>query len=198
MAAPTALFLTFNQIDNRWKVVDNHQLPFGDGETKEEAIASARTVSNATIFSDAEPDLIINRVFDKLFLEFQKDNKFHVVDDNGQSYGEGYEIPDAIKQVRKITDSPIDFEDSYAGFERLMVTEKPENAEEDSEVFMAMLAELAGMKVTKLFDDNMHFIGYTMKPEDPELRDFINAEIASEQHEDEIVEAMGSYLGDDY
>ncbi len=194
MAAPTKLFLNFNDIDNRWKVVDDHQFPFGDGETKEEAIASARIVSDATIFSDAEPDLIINRVFDKLFLEFQNDNKFHVVDDNGQSYGEGYESLDAIKQVRKITDSPIDFEDSYAGFERLIVTEKPENAEADSEVFIAMLAELAGMKVTKLFDDNMHFLGYTMEPEDKELHDFINAEIAAEQLEEEIVGAMGSYF----
>jgi hypothetical protein len=62
MAAPTMLFLTFNDIDGRWKVVDNHQFPFGDGETKEEAIASARMVSNATIFSDTEPDLIVDKV----------------------------------------------------------------------------------------------------------------------------------------
>ena len=62
MAAPTMLFLTFNDIDNRWKVVDNEQFPFGDGETKEEAIASARMVSNATIFSDTEPDLIVDKV----------------------------------------------------------------------------------------------------------------------------------------
>ena len=62
MVAPTELFLTFNDIDNRWKVVDNKQFPFGDGETKEEAIASARMVSNATIFSDTEPDMIVDKV----------------------------------------------------------------------------------------------------------------------------------------
>lgn len=133
----------------------------------------------------------------KLFLDFQNDNKFHIIDGNGKSYGEDYEIPPAIQEARKITNAPIDIENSYAGFSRLCVTEKPENAEEDSEVFMAMLAELAGMKVTKLFDDNIHFLGYTMEPEDPELHDFINAEIAAEQHENEVVSAMGSYLGDD-
>ena len=62
MSAPTMLFLTFNDIDNRWKVVDNTQFAFGDGETPEDAIASARTVSNATIFSDTEPDLIVDKV----------------------------------------------------------------------------------------------------------------------------------------
>lgn len=43
----------------------------------------------------------------------------------------------------------------------------------------------------------LKFLGYTMEPEDPELRDFINAETASEQLENEVVSAMGSYLGDD-
>ena len=71
MSSPAMLFLTFNDIDNRWKVVDNTQFPFGDGETKEEAIKSARLVSNATIFSDAEPDLIVDKVtgFDEINIE---------------------------------------------------------------------------------------------------------------------------------
>lgn len=197
MAAPTQLFLTFNDIDNRWKVVDNKQFCFGDGETQEEAIASARVVSNATIFSDSEPDVIVNRVFDKLFLEFKNDSKFHVIDENGASYGRGYEIPDAINDVRKITDSPIDIGDSHAGFSRQCVPVKPDNAEADTENFMAMLAELAGMKVTKLFDDNIHFIGYTMEPIDKELREFLAAESASEKYEAEIVSAMGSYMEDE-
>ena len=62
MSAPTMLFLTFNDIDNCWKVVDDQQFAFGDGETPEESIASARIVSDATIFSDTEPDLIIDKV----------------------------------------------------------------------------------------------------------------------------------------
>ena len=99
----------------------------------------------------------------KLFLQFWNDNKFHVVDETGYSYGEDYEITPAIKEARKRSHAPIDIEDSHAGFSRLCVPEKPENAEADSEVFIAMLAELAGMKVTKLFDDNMHYLGYTME-----------------------------------
>ena len=194
MAAPTALFLTFNDIDNRWKVVDNEQFCFGDGETQEDAIASARIVSNATIFSDSEPDVIVNRVFDKLFLELQSDSKFHIVDENGCSYSESYEIPDAIKHVRKITNSPIDIEDSHAGFSRLCVPEKPDNAEADSQVFIEMLAELAGMKVTKLFDDNVNFLGYTMEPIDKELRDFIAVENAEEKAEEQLLSSFDCYF----
>ena len=131
----------------------------------------------------------------KLFLEFQDDSKFHVIDENKKSIGVAYEIPDAVKQARLVSNAPIDFEDSYAGFTRLMVTEKPSEAIADSETFISALAEIGGMKVTKLFDDNMHFIGYTMKPIEED--DFIKAEIAAEKHENEIVSAMGSYLGDD-
>lgn len=199
MATPNRLFLIFNDSNNRWIVNAGHNTKiYGDGATPEEAIASAREISNATIFSASEPDVIINKVFDKpVFLQFENDNKFHIVDDNGSSYGAGYEIPDAINHFRKISDAPIDIEDSHAGFSRLCVPEKPDNAEEDSEIFIAMLAELAGMKVTKLFDDNIHFLGYTMEPIDEELRDFLAAESASEKLEEEIVSAMGSYLGDD-
>lgn len=165
MSAPTALFLTFNDIDNRWKVVDNEQFAFGDGETPEEAIASARLVSNATIFSDSEPDMIVNRVFNKgeLFLDFKDDNKFHIINENGQSFGAAYEIPDAIKQVRKITDSPIDIEDDHAGNHRYVVSKKPDGAIEDVHSFIAALAEIAGMKVTTYYDDNIHFLGYGME-----------------------------------
>ncbi|MBQ2832419.1 hypothetical protein [Methanobrevibacter sp.] len=133
----------------------------------------------------------------KLFLKFKEDSKFHVVDEHDQTIGAAYEIPDAIKAARKISNAPIDIEDSYAGFTRLCVPEKPDNAEEDTEVFMAMLAELAGMKVTKLFDDNIHFLGYTMEPTDEELREFLVAETATEQHESELVSAMGSYMEDE-
>lgn len=194
MAAPTALFLTFNDIDNRWKVVDNKQFCFGDGETPKEAIASARIVSNATIFSDSEPDVIVNRVFDKLFLEFRNDSKFHIVDENGCSYSEAYEIPDTIKHVRRITNSPIDIEDSHAGFQRLCVPEKPPEAITDTETFIAALAEIGGMKVTKLFDDNVHFLGYTMEPLDKELREFIEAEEAEEKAEEQLLSSFDGYF----
>ena len=133
----------------------------------------------------------------KLFLKFQNDSKFHVVDEQDQTIGAAYEIPDAIKEARKVSNAPIDIEDSYAGFRRLCVPVKPDNYEADTENFIAMLAELAGMKVTKLFDDNIHFIGYTMEPIDKELREFLAAESASEEYEAEIVNAMGSYMEDE-
>ena len=133
----------------------------------------------------------------KLFLKFQNDSKFHVVDEQDQTIGAAYEIPDAIKEARKVSNAPIDIEDSYAGFSRLCVPVKPDNYEADTENFMAMLAELAGMKVTKLFDDNIHFIGYTMEPIDKELREFLAAESASEKYEAELVNAMGSYMEDE-
>lgn len=132
-----------------------------------------------------------------LFLNFQNDSKFHVIDENNNTIGSAYEIPDAIKAARKVSNAPIDIEDSYAGFRRLCVPVKPDNYEADTENFMAMLAELAGMKVTKLFDDNIHFIGYTMEPIDKELREFLAAESASEKYEAETVNAMGSYMEDE-
>lgn len=98
-----------------------------------------------------------------LFLEFKDDSKFHVIDSDKNTIGAAYEIPDAVKEARETTNAPIDFGNSHAGFERVMVSEKPDNYEADSEVFIQALAEIGGMKVTKLFDDNMHFIGYTME-----------------------------------
>jgi len=59
------------------------------------------------------------------------------------------------------------------------------------------LAELAGFKVFKVLDENSMLIGYTVQPEDPELDEFINAEIAAQKHEEELVAAMGSYLEED-
>ena len=52
MSAPKELFLTLNSIDGRWKVLDKDGFAFGDGETPEDAIASARIVSDAPIMED--------------------------------------------------------------------------------------------------------------------------------------------------
>ena len=46
---------------------------------------------------------------------------------------------------------------------KVCVPEKPDGAIADTHTFIAALAEIAGMEVTKNFDDNMHFIGYTME-----------------------------------
>ena len=128
----------------------------------------------------------------KLFLEFQDDSKFHVIDENKKSIGVAYEIPDAVKQARLVSNAPIDFEDSYAGFTRLMVTEKPSEAIADSETFISALAEIGGMKVTKLFDDNMHFLGYTMEPIEED--DFIKAEEAADKAEEQLLRSFDCYF----
>ena len=99
----------------------------------------------------------------KLFLELKNDSKFHIIDENNKSIGAAYEIPEAIQQARETSKAPIDIEDSHAGFSRVCVPEKPSDAISDSEVFIQALAEIAGMKVTKLFDDNINFLGYTME-----------------------------------
>ena len=50
MVAPTKLFLEKNHIDGRFKVLDEKGFAFGDGEMPDEAIQSARIVSNAPIY----------------------------------------------------------------------------------------------------------------------------------------------------
>lgn len=101
----------------------------------------------------------------KLFLKQNQDHsQFEVLDTNGKAISEGsYEITEAIKNARKVSDAPIDFGNSFAGFERLCVPEKPLWAIEDTEMFIAALAEIGGMKVKKLFNDDMNFIGFTME-----------------------------------
>jgi len=54
MSPPTKLFLDRNPIDNRWKILDSKESCFGDGETPEEAIASARIVTNAPIYANSD------------------------------------------------------------------------------------------------------------------------------------------------
>ena len=130
----------------------------------------------------------------KLFLEFQNDSKFHVIDSDNNTIGVAYEIPEAIQEARKTSKAPIDIEDSHAGFERLCVAEKPNNAIADTEVFIAALAEIGGMKVTKLFDDNVHFLGYTMEPIDEDLREFLAAEEATNQAEEQLSRSFDCYF----
>ena len=60
MSAPTRLFLDMNSIDGRWKVLDSKEFCFGDGETPEQAIASARVVTNAPIYANSDFNGIID------------------------------------------------------------------------------------------------------------------------------------------
>lgn len=98
-----------------------------------------------------------------LFLDFQEDGKYHVIDSDKNTIGAAYEIPDAVKEARKVSNAPIDFEDDHAGNHRIMVSEKPDGAIADTHTFIAALAEIAGMEVTINYDDNMHFLGYSME-----------------------------------
>lgn len=130
----------------------------------------------------------------KLFLEFNDiDGKFHVNDSKGFAFGAAYEIPDAVQSARAVSNAPISFGTDCAGTEEIMVPKKPEHYTADKDVFIAELAEIGGMKATKVYDDNMNFIGYTMDLADEDTR----AELAAEAHENEIVSAMSSYLEDD-
>lgn len=71
-------YLEFNEIDGRWKVVDNKGFPFGDGKTQTEAVASARIVTNDAIYfgntifekaTDIEVNFKVVSPFDKTIFE---------------------------------------------------------------------------------------------------------------------------------
>ena len=129
----------------------------------------------------------------QLFLEFNDiDGQFHVNDHDGFAFGNAYEPVDAIKHARIVTKAPIQFNE-FAGIPSVCVTEKPD-AIADHDVFISALAELAGMKVVGNYDDNMNFIGYSMELIEDE---FVQAELAAEQYENDIVSALGSFMEDD-
>ena len=100
----------------------------------------------------------------KLFLKFKNDSKFHVIDENNNTIGSAYEIPDAIKAARKVSNAPIDIGDSYEGFTRICVPEKPDHAIADIRQFITALAEITGIEVIEHYDNNVNFLGYTMEP----------------------------------
>lgn len=54
MSAPTKLFLDHNSIDNKWKILDPQGMVFGSGETPDQAIESARVVTNAPIYANSD------------------------------------------------------------------------------------------------------------------------------------------------
>lgn len=85
---------------------------------------------------------------------------FEVVEstDEGEfCIGDGYEIPDAIACARKRTDEDILCD---AG----VITTKPaKEFIQDKDELIRALAEIGGMKVTKMLDDNLNFKGYSME-----------------------------------
>jgi hypothetical protein len=64
MTAPTKLFLDRNSIDGKWKILDKDEFCFGSGETPEDAIRSARVVTDAPIFANSQFTGLIDGVLD--------------------------------------------------------------------------------------------------------------------------------------
>ena len=64
MSAPTKLFLDLNTLDGQWKILDKNEFCFGSGETPEDAIRSARVVTDAPIFANSDFKGIVDSVLD--------------------------------------------------------------------------------------------------------------------------------------
>jgi len=60
MTAPTKLFLDYNSLDEQWKIVDKTGGVFGTGCCPEDAIASARIVTNKPIYANSNCTGIID------------------------------------------------------------------------------------------------------------------------------------------
>ena len=54
MSAPTRLFLDYNSFDDHWKVLSKQGQVYGSGCCPEDAIASARVVTNAPIYANSD------------------------------------------------------------------------------------------------------------------------------------------------
>lgn len=67
----------------------------------------------------------------------------------------------------------------------------------DPEELIEALADLAGFTAYKVLDENSNFEGYIIEADDEDLRNFLSAENAAEQHERELVAALGSYMEDE-
>ena len=94
----------------------------------------------------------------KLFLKMNDgvDPLFLVVDEDNRRLGQGYEIPDAISSARKTTNADIE---CNAG---IITTSPASEFIQDKDELIECLAEIGGMKVTTMFDDNLNFKGYSL------------------------------------
>ena len=64
MSAPTRLFLDYNSFDDEWKVLDENEFPYGTGHIPEDAIRSARVVTDAPIYANSDFKGLIDGVLD--------------------------------------------------------------------------------------------------------------------------------------
>ena len=101
----------------------------------------------------------------KLFLEWNDiDGQFHVNDSDGFAFGGGsYEPTDAIEHARTVSDAPIHIGETDSGIEKLVVPSRPSGTIDDAEEFISVIAEISGMNIYKLYNDDMNFIGYKME-----------------------------------
>lgn len=68
----------------------------------------------------------------------------------------------------------------------------------DAEELILSLAELAGFNIYEVKGYNDEHEGFIIEATDKELREFLAAETASEEHEAELVDAISSSTGDDF
>ncbi len=84
MSAPTKLFLDYNSFGENWTVLDHKRFAFGMGDTPEEAIRSARVVSDAPIYANEDFKGIIDEVIDVPFRtpdELSEDDEIYGIEE---------------------------------------------------------------------------------------------------------------------
>ena len=64
MTAPTKLFLDYNTFGENWTILDSDRKTYGTGDSPEEAIRSARVVSDAPIYANEDFKGILDEVID--------------------------------------------------------------------------------------------------------------------------------------
>lgn len=85
--------------------------------------------------------------------------KFVVIDQEDFCMGEGYEIPEAIKSARK---NRIPDEDILCDAGVITTTPAKEFIQ-DKDALIRELSHIAGVRITRMLDDNLNFKGYNME-----------------------------------
>jgi len=110
---PQKLFLEYSSFREEWKVLDIDRTPYGTGDSPEEAIRSARIITNAPIYANSDFKALID--------------------------GE------PLLKVR-YADEILNETTLYG-----------------AEEMMEAMAEISGLNVYKVYDDNHVLMGYTFE-----------------------------------
>ena len=84
MTAPTKLFLDYNTYGENWTILDSDRKTYGKGDSPEEAIMSARVVTDAPIYAHEDFKGIIDEVIDVPFRtpdELSEDDEIYGIDE---------------------------------------------------------------------------------------------------------------------